>query len=143
MYIYLQKSGEIYEIPICLELGSLKNKTEILANRGRLMGTGYSGHGDGMNNPDAEKKPLVGPIPKGWYRIGEPECVPPEPAGSHGPYIIPLQPDGHYAFGRSGFLIHGDNATHAASCGCIVLNRPLREEIGSGVSRYLLVMNLA
>ena len=33
---------------------------------------GYSGHGEGKNNPAMQKVPNVGPIPVGKYTIGQP-----------------------------------------------------------------------
>lgn len=88
---------------------------------GKLLGTGYSGHGDGLNNPRAQAAPDVGPIPQGLWSIGSPIDT-----AEHGPFVLPLIP--HSAtdcFGRSGFLIHGDEVEHPgqhlASKGCIVL----------------------
>jgi hypothetical protein len=83
---------------------------------------GYSGFGPGKNNPKLEAVPFTGPIPKGSYLIGTPftryHNEHPEP------WVMPLSPLGHSAARRSGFLIHGDNGTHTASVGCIIVFDP-------------------
>lgn len=142
MYIYQQRTGELYDIPLSMSVGSFAKVQDILDNGGTLLGTGYSGHSEGKNNPELENEKMVGPIPRGWYKIGEPQYIMPIPPGPHGPYTLSLSPEGHSAFKRSGFLIHGDNVNHTASCGCIVLSHDLRLKIGEGTSRYLMVANL-
>jgi hypothetical protein len=84
---------------------------------GVLTWVGYSGHGEGRNNPAMENIPKTGPIPKGEYTFGLPE-----EAHSHlGPYAIPIHPKpGNSMLGRSGFFLHGDDAEHDASEGCII-----------------------
>jgi hypothetical protein len=100
-----------------------------LTRDGDLIATGYSGHGEGLNNPALEADPGVGPIPAGTWRIG-----PPEPHPNLGPLAMPLTPLGHDAHGRSAFFIHGDNAEvdHSASHGCIILSRLTRMSISVG-----------
>ncbi|HLG99830.1 MAG TPA: tlde1 domain-containing protein [Bryobacteraceae bacterium] len=100
-----------------------------LLHNGILIGSGYSGHGDGKNDPDFQNIANVGPIPRGKYRIGGPEDL---QGGPHGPYVLPLRPDPeNEMFGRSGFLIHGDEIAHPgeASFGCIIMAREIREAI--------------
>jgi hypothetical protein len=97
-----------------------------LARDGQFVATGYSGFGIGRNNPSEQAMPNVGPIPQGHYNIG-----PPFEAAIQGPCTMRLTPVGHDALGRDGFLIHGDNLTHDASTGCIVLPREVRESIAS------------
>lgn len=79
---------------------------------------GYSGHGDGLNNPAMETVHGVGCIPKGRWEIIEWY----DNYGPKGPVVARLKPIGHDAHGRDGFLIHGDNPllNHTASDGCIV-----------------------
>lgn len=92
-----------------------------------IIGRGYAGHGEGVNNPDLQHVPNVGPIPRGHYTIGAPRD-----GGHLGPHVLPLTPQqGTETFGRSGFYVHGDNRRHdqSASEGCLILSRPLREEI--------------
>ena len=50
-----------------------------------------------------------------------------------------LEPRGHNAHGRDGFLIHGDNPAlnGSASEGCIILGKPLRELIAASTDKDL------
>lgn len=90
-------------------------------------GMGYSGCGEGRNNPLAQAVSCVGPIPQGAYTIG--------PAYDHphlGPCVMDLNPmPGTDTFGRSLFRIHGDNVSHNASEGCIVLGPAIRRAIAA------------
>jgi len=110
-------------------------KTGVLARDGIAQGHGYSGAGGARNNPDAQRVKGEGPIPAGHYRIG--------PAYTHprlGPLTMNLAPEpGTETFGRALFRIHGDNQTHDASHGCIVLSRPLRERIAQSGDIFLTV----
>lgn len=94
---------------------------------GAHIGTGYSGTGEGRNNPAMENVQGVGPIPRGMYRIG---------AARHsdrlGPIVMNLDPMlGTNVFGRSLFRIHGNNAANDASHGCIILDHHIREEVAA------------
>lgn len=89
-----------------------------------FLWTGYSGHNEGFNNPGMEAVHAVGPIPRGAWSLG--------PWYDHprlGPIVTDLTPVGHNAFGRTEFLIHGDNnfSNQSASHGCIVISRTIRE----------------
>jgi hypothetical protein len=103
-----------------------------------LVGQGYSGFGEGKNNPALENVADVGPIPRGRYHIG-----PPEDTAAHGPHVMRLSIEpGTVSFGRDGFLIHGDSCVHpgSASHGCIVVERSVRDLIsGSGDSELQVV----
>lgn len=104
-----------------------RQSTGELLHDGEHVGRGYSGHGDGLNNPTLEDVPEVGPIPRGFWHIGVPHM-----SMRVGPYAMSLRPEpGTDVFRRSDFLIHGDNYHHdqSASRGCIVLARALREAI--------------
>lgn len=107
--------------------------TGALSRAGEAWGAGYSGFGEGRNNIGKVKAPMVGPIPPGRYRIG--------PAYRHprlGPVTMNLDPlPDTEMFGRALFRIHGDNATHDASRGCIILSRKLRDEIAASPDRLL------
>lgn len=103
---------------------------------GERIATGYSGFGIGKNSLDYEAVHDVGPIPRGWYRIGpaydSPHC---------GPVTMNLNPlDSTNTFGRDSFRIHGDNATHDASHGCVILDRPVREALAASVDRSFQVV---
>jgi len=102
----------------------------------REIGKGYSGKGDGKNNPDKEDVKKVGPIPQGLYTIGKARDY------KKMPDCFDLTPDGHDAHGRSEFLIHGDSKTDPgnASEGCIILGPEVRKKIAeSGVVKLRVV----
>ncbi len=93
-----------------------------------LRCNGYSGRGPGLNNPAAQDQPNVGPLPQGDYTVGGPN-------NRRGPVTLPLTPNpNNNMLGRSGFLIHGDNAAlnNTGSEGCPVLPRSCREGIPTG-----------
>jgi hypothetical protein len=103
---------------------------------GKDVATGYSGHGDGKNNPDKEKEKGVGPIPRGLYKIGKARDY----KGMAN--CFDLTPDGHDALGRTAFLIHGDSKSSpgTASKGCIILPPEVRKTIAeSGIARLKVV----
>jgi hypothetical protein len=105
---------------------------------GLRVAIGYSGKGEGKNNPDMQDVHNVGPLPKGKYTI----CAPVDTV-THGPYVLRLDPDAdNEMFGRAGFLIHGDSVVHpgTASEGCIILGRSIREKIWTGGDHNLEVI---
>jgi hypothetical protein len=78
----------------------------------------------------------TGPIPKGSYSIGNAFRHP-----KKGPVVMRLTPSGtQNMFGRSGFLIHGNNVRNDASQGCIILSRPIRSQISASSDRDLTVV---
>ena len=108
---------------------SYSQTTGVLLHDGTKIGVGYSGNGDGLNNPAMQSVSAMGPLPQGAYSIGRPFTHP-----TKGPVVMHLTPQpGVEQFGRSEFLIHGDNSAmnHTASHGCIILARPLREQVAS------------
>ncbi|WP_119154575.1 tlde1 domain-containing protein [Caldimonas tepidiphila] len=106
-----------------------------------FVGVGYSGAGNGegpgagRNNPALQHLRGIGPIPAGNYRIGAAYHHP-----SKGRLCMALTPDGHDALGRSGFLIHGDNAQGDASQGCIIADSTIRTMIATSSDRRLTVL---
>ncbi|MFO0453000.1 MAG: RHS repeat-associated core domain-containing protein [Pseudomonadota bacterium] len=93
-----------------------------------LSCSGYSGRGSGLDNPAAQNQPYIGPIPQGDYTVGS-------PTRRRGPLTLPLTPHaGNTMFGRSGFLIHGDNRAQnrTASEGCIIVDIKCRAGIPTG-----------
>jgi hypothetical protein len=103
-----------------------------------LLAEGYSGAGEGKNNPTEENVQDVGPIPEGFY-----DMEPPIDSPKHGPYAIPLLPDAdNQMFGRSEFLIHGDSIESPgfASEGCIILPKFARERIWESSDHRLQVV---
>jgi hypothetical protein len=100
---------------------------------GFKLGDGYSGNGAGLNNPAMENVPMHGPIPRGSWTINP---FFDDPDGK-GPVVAHLTPCvDTQTFGRSGFMIHGDNSAlnHSASEGCIVAPRFIRDQIAAGLS---------
>lgn len=98
-----------------------------LSHDGQIEGRGYSGAGDGKNNPSMQDVPNVGPIPVGLYTIEEPIDT-----KTHGPYVMHLMPDAENdMFGRSAFMMHGDSVVNpgTASEGCIIMPRTVREKV--------------
>jgi len=105
---------------------------------GKLLATGYSGNGEGLNNPAMEAVHMVGPIPRGGWAID----LTPLPLGHLGPLALVLSPVGFDPNGRSLFRIHGDNSAmnHTASDGCIILPHDARQAIVNGAVTALEVM---
>lgn len=104
-----------------------EQETGILSHNGADVAIGYSGSGNGKNNPAMQDVQKIGPIPVGEYFIGQPCDTP-----THGPYVLRLSPNPNNEMcGRSGFLIHGDSIEHpgTASQGCIIMPRKVREQI--------------
>ncbi len=96
---------------------------------GLLLGTGYAGHGAGLNNPAMQCVHDTGPLPQGVYSIN-----PPVNTTAHGPYVMWLTPaPSNHMFGRSGFGIHADEISnpgkYLASTGCIVMSAAVRMAI--------------
>lgn len=106
-----------------------------LYQNGAYAGQGYSGTGEGRNNPLLQNIVGVGPIPRGEYKIGLPRKH-----TTLGPIVMNLDPVGHDALGRTLFRIHGDNTKGDASNGCIILSRPLRKWIADSKDRVLYVV---
>lgn len=99
----------------------------------------YSGHEDGLNNPAMEQIHDVGPIPRGEYLIGEFF----NDTDGKGPIVAHLYPMTETdVFGRSGFMIHGDNilGDKSASHGCIIAARQLRTAIQESGDKVLKVI---
>ena len=103
------------------------------------VATGYSGAGEGKNNPQMESVHNVGPIPCGnWTIVG-----PPVDTLEHGPYVLKLQPNAETeTFGRDGFLMHGDSKASPgyASQGCVIMPRAVREQVWTSSDRGLEVV---
>ena len=115
-----------------------EQETGQLSQNGADVAIGYSGAGNGKNNPDMQDVKSIGPIPRGNYTITAPHDTP-----THGPYVLGLAPDPENDMhGRSAFLIHGDSVGHpgAASQGCVIMPRVIREQIwDSGDNRLEVV----
>ena len=104
---------------------------------GAVAGKGYAGKDAGRNNPAQQSVRDVGPIPQGKYVIGT--AIPKHPM--LGPIAIPLTPDpANTMFGRSHFYMHGDNATHTASLGCIIQGPTARKKVAADAGKTLQVI---
>ena len=102
-----------------------------------FVGTGYSGAGVGRNNPAMQNVSGIGPIPEGDYTIGLSYRHP-----RLGPCTMNLDPvSGTQTFGRDAFRIHGDNVSHDASHGCIILGPSIRTLIDESGDRFLSVVS--
>lgn len=102
-----------------------------------LLARCYSGYGAYRDNPDAEGKGGLGPIPRGVWKVGPPVQHP-----RFGPVSFHLTPvDVPNLQGRSAFLIHGDNklGNFSASRGCIIAPRRARDTIAALGCTTLLV----
>lgn len=104
---------------------------------GAFAGTGYSGlAGKWRNNPSEIAAVAMGPIPSGQWHIGPAHLSP-----HTGPITMDLTPlMGTHALGRSAFRIHGDNVSHNASHGCIILGPAIRRQIEASEDRTLEVV---
>lgn len=110
-----------------------------LEHDGEPVATGYSGCGEGKNNPEMQSVHNLGPVPQGHWTISGPPVNTPQ----HGPYVLRLSPSLETnTFGRSGFLIHGDSKTApgTASQGCVILPRSVREKVWESGDRDLQVI---
>lgn len=120
MWIYNQTTGEFSDA------------------HGKILARGYSGAGNGKNNPSMQSVPNQGPLPEGHWTIGRAYH------NKHtGPISMNLSPaDDTSTFGRSHFLIHGDSKAHPghASHGCIILNPTARQQIEHSGDHDLLVV---
>lgn len=106
---------------------------------GHHVARGYSGHGVCRNQPSAQEMPDMGPIPCGEWAI----AGPPTDTAEHGPFVLRIEaaPETE-AFGRAGFLMHGDSirSPGSASRGCIIMPREVRETVWASGDRKLIVV---
>lgn len=113
-----------------------------------LLGTGYAGNGQCINDPSKTDIPNHGPLPVGRYTIGMPVDRP-----TTGRFSLPLTPArSNEMFGRSDFYIHGGldgqpdtspdagpDGPRTASDGCIVTAHDIRVAISQDPDATLLV----
>jgi len=114
-----------------------KQSTGELLHNNIHVANGYSGHSAGLNNPLMQDVPDVGPIPRGTYTIGTFFTHP-----TKGPLAAHLTPlPGTQEYGRSEFLMHGDNAkmNHTASEGCIIMAHDVRQKVMESKDTQLVV----
>ncbi|MGH9515817.1 MAG: RHS repeat-associated core domain-containing protein [Terriglobales bacterium] len=93
-------------------------------------GSGYSGHGIGINNPDQDGVKDTGPIPGGDWNVRP--CI--NDPGGLGPTVCPIDPlPWTDTKNRGGFYVHGDNSSEnqSASEGCIIMPPDVRQVINN------------
>ncbi len=103
---------------------TFKQSTGELSRNGTVIGRGYSGHIEHANQPQDQALPMLGPIPRGLYSMRDWRDDP-----HKGKIVCNLIPDSkNVMFGRSGFMLHGDNAAlnRSASEGCIIQEQVVR-----------------
>jgi RHS repeat-associated protein len=121
-WVYSQSTGNLYHV-------APEGNTGYTGTN--YVATGYAGHDEGVNNPDLQGTPNVGPLPRGAYTIDE-QKTNYTSTGAKLPGSMRLYPEPLTdTLGRSGFLIHGGNfSTRDSSTGCIVLPPKIRDQIG-------------
>jgi hypothetical protein len=115
-----------------------QQSTGYLTLDGVLHSVGYSGRGEGKNNPEMQTVHNTGPIPCGAYTIGEAY----DDLGGKGSCVLPLTPSpDNEMFGRSGFLMHGDSISHPgeASEGCVIMPPTARHDVDNSDDDQLIV----
>jgi hypothetical protein len=106
-----------------------KQTTGQLMLDNQVIGTGYSGKGQGRNNPGMQNQKNVGPIPAGeWKIMGK------RVDDRTGELIVDTLPSGHNAAGRFPgtelFKIHGEtNPPGMSPAGDIVMPREALDKI--------------
>lgn len=107
--------------------------TGVLTHNGYAVSRGYSGHGEGVNNPAMQNVPMVGPCPQAEYVMQKAVTDP-----KLGQIAIRLVPKpGSEMFGRAGFFMHGDNANldHTASEGCLIFDHDTRSGVAAAIAQ--------
>ena len=93
---------------------------------GEHVALGWSGRGEGKDNPAQQDIRCQGPLPQGLYRVGT--------WGQHprlGPLVAHLEQIEGETFGRDAFYIHGPSSVNYGqeSMGCIVVPRVGRQRV--------------
>lgn len=96
-----------------------------LSHNGGFSAIGYSGFGEGKNNPAMQDHAGLGPLPCGIYTgkvIKGDDGEPCDYEGKAKPVMRLIPAATNIMFGRAGFLIHGDSRSDpgTASHGCMI-----------------------
>lgn len=121
----------------------IQNEGQMFGPDGTLWGTGYAGHGEGLNNGALQARSGVGPLPCGKYTIGPLEATHTTAEGHVLTDSMELIPDtANEMFGRGGFRLHGRKSLDDmdASEGCIVLDHEPRMRVANSPDKALLVV---
>ncbi len=125
--------------------GQLSHFTESTNGMGdvniAVVGHGYAGKGDGLNNPNMQDKGFKGPLPQGVYRIER------QQDNKVGRGIVLkgsmrlTQDAQNNMFKRDGFLMHrGNMLTRNSSEGCIVQAPATLDTVGASGDNVLVVV---
>jgi len=106
-----------------------------------VVGQGYAGYGDGLNNPDMQNVENTGPLPEGVYMIGKQQ----DNKTGNGTLLrgsMRLTPTMlSRMFKRNGFLMHRGNMTKKnSSKGCIVQTEAALNAVGASNDKTLVVV---
>ena len=110
------------------------------------LGIGYSGHGQGLDNPEMEVVSDVGPIPAGRWKMASYSGAAHYEDKGPGVIVLDPMPDDQgaiaWAHGRAGFLVHGDNeaGNHTASHGCIIAGPAVRARMWADADKIIQVV---
>lgn len=108
-----------------------KQSTGQFIHNGAQLAVGYSGNGEGLNNPAMQNVRMHGPIPQGKYTVQPPSVHP-----KLGPVAMALLPwSTNTMFLRGDFFLHGPHANdqHDSSDGCIILPHDVRVAVAEAV----------
>lgn len=113
---------------------------KLLTPMGNPFAAGYSGAQPHVNDAAAQQIPDVGPIPAGYWEIGQPYDSP-----ETGAYTLPLTRIAPtQTWGRDGFKIHGDSVQFSglqkASKGCVILQLFARHALWVSADHVLSVV---
>jgi len=100
------------------------------------LGKGHAGNGKGLNNPCMEKVKSTGPLPKGYYTIGDQQDYVTKKGHILQQAMVLTPYDSNEMYGRAGFLIHGGHYSE----GCIVLDLNSRNAIAQSGDDVLQVV---
>lgn len=135
MFIYSQSTGRL--------TNRMRNDSQTLEHD-TFIASGYSGFGDGKNNPAMQNVKDVGPLPCGFYVMkvitgddGKP-CDYKSTLGHvmKAPVIRLIPNASNEMFGRDGLLCHGDSVhtPGTASHGCMIEDHTARLLIADAIS---------
>ena len=126
---YVDPTGRVWEFSQTSgQWSHVDDQTGVRTN----VGTGYSGTGEGRNNPAMQEVPNVGPTPQGRYDIGPGHASP-----NTGPNTMNLTPQEGNNTSRTDLRIHGNNAENDASHGCAIAPPDVRTQINDSTDRVL------
>ena len=146
-WVYSQSSGALYYV--WDNFGDPDPSHTIVV----YVGSGYPGHGTGLNNPSSQcvqgdpnhPNTNAGPLPRGGYTIGPLQNNRSADGSRTFQNSLRLTPDPNNDVcnpARAGFLIHGSNdpSHNNASQGCVILPPDVRKKIGQSLDKTFKVV---